>query len=902
MKRLRVKYNPGFLEPAELIEQFVVRTFELDALDAIVRGNATASINQHVLIIGPRGSGKSMLACRVDARIGEDAALRAAWRVIRLGEELPTASSPGELWLDALQRLVDETDDPVLREDVQSLRREPDDTRLEARAFSRLMDFADAARRKLMLVVENLDALFDERQMGTGAGWSVRQRLQTEPRLMLLGTATVRFDAMENADAPFFEMFQLIVLRPLNREQCQRVWCAVTGRDLSIEEARAVQILTGGSPRLVATMAQFNADRPADRLMDGLLELMDDHTAYLKACIEDLPVQERKAFIALADLWKPSSAGEVAERARMEGNAASVHLRRLVNRGAVEEAGQIGRVRLYQVTERLFNIYHLLRHRAGPDQRVRALLEMMRVFYRPGSFDRATGSVADAATNGAGAEYAQALRRMQAETRGYVWATQALDAQRSHFEGLPALPGGVRPETEDRAFLVSAGEIMAWMLGEAPTAPPEDLVALNVWVRGYSERVFERAGQSLEPDAAAWDGLLAVPKAAIAAIEESDGPTSDNPHLWYWLGILWLIEGSRKDALAAMEQVYRLEPRHLGAIRILADAAKRAGDAPTEKTWRRRAAELEAACVHDWVEYLDLVADEDFSNDPDDLALIRIRSHERSEIGRQAREMMACTFAFEDPQPARLRQWLRDFETDDLGSGAVAFARTYAADQDAPDDLQEAFLAGIAAPEPFHLSVWYSISSSLPVSDLALGSAIERLTAEAVDTLAFAMATNGDFEPSAVAKWGGLVYLVLARKAGHNDHTLSRLALVLGRTTRDDVTRLVADLALFLGGKVEPDDFVKQELTRAAAAHYGREVLELIDTPAHPALAPYACAIRRDLGESPIVPVEIGRVAEDVLEQIQRQRAYMTEVQRLIAEREAAAARPKRKRSAAKAP
>lgn len=44
------------------------------------------------------------------------------------------------------------------------------------------------------------------------------------------------------------------------------------------------------------------------------------------------------------------------------------------------------------------------------------------------------------------------------------------------------------------------------------------------------------------------------------------------------------------------------------------------------------------------------------------------------------------------------------------------------------------------------------------------------------------------------------------------------------------------------------------------------------------------------------MPVEIGRVAEDVLEHIQKRRAYMTEVQRLLAEREATPPKPKRKR------
>lgn len=67
-----------------------------------------------------------------------------------------------------------------------------DETRLEGRAFARLMDIADAAGRRLLLIVENLHALFDDRQLGNDMGWVVRNRLHPEPRLMVLGTATAR--------------------------------------------------------------------------------------------------------------------------------------------------------------------------------------------------------------------------------------------------------------------------------------------------------------------------------------------------------------------------------------------------------------------------------------------------------------------------------------------------------------------------------------------------------------------------------------------------------------------------------------------------------------------------------------------------------------------------------------
>ena len=63
-QRIR-KFNPGtFLSDEEVINQFVVRKRELDIVLEVLRGNIDSPSCQHVLVVAPRGRGKTMLLAR----------------------------------------------------------------------------------------------------------------------------------------------------------------------------------------------------------------------------------------------------------------------------------------------------------------------------------------------------------------------------------------------------------------------------------------------------------------------------------------------------------------------------------------------------------------------------------------------------------------------------------------------------------------------------------------------------------------------------------------------------------------------------------------------------------------------------------------------------------------------
>ena len=73
----------------------------------------------------------------------------------------------------------------------------------------------------------------------------------------------------------------------------------------------------------------------------------------------------------------------MADQSRLDTNACSAQLRRLLERGVVAIEGGTPRRREYYLTERLYNIYYLLRRGAGTHGLVTVLIEFMVCLYSP---------------------------------------------------------------------------------------------------------------------------------------------------------------------------------------------------------------------------------------------------------------------------------------------------------------------------------------------------------------------------------------------------------------------------------------------------------------------------------------------------------------------------------------
>ena len=379
------KFNPGtFQSDAEVTEQFVVRKHELGVLLGLLRGNIESPSCQHALIVAPRGRGKTMLLARVAAEIRTTPELARTLLPVRFMEESQEIFSLTDFWLETLFHLAREcaSHDSGLAKELcdrhAALGERWREQTLEEHARAAVLDAADRLDRRLVLMVENLQALCKD--VDRDFGWKLRAVLQTEPQIMLFASATSHFTGLDDAEQPFFEMFRIINLRPLTTEECRSLWKVVSGDRVSGREMRPLEILTGGSPRLLVIVAGFAQHKSLRRLMEEIVMLIDEHTEYFRGHLEVLGKTERRVYISVLDLWQLSTPGEIAGRARMDVRVVSTMLGRLVDRGALVVEGS-GRKRKYAAAEPLYCIYYKLRRGRGEAAIVESLIRFMSVFY-----------------------------------------------------------------------------------------------------------------------------------------------------------------------------------------------------------------------------------------------------------------------------------------------------------------------------------------------------------------------------------------------------------------------------------------------------------------------------------------------------------------------------------------
>ena len=425
-----VAYNPDLLSPDELRRYFVARLPLLDRiLEDLEHQGSDDSPPQHRLIVGARGMGKTTLLRRIAYAIAEEPALDEQWLPLIFPEEQYNIASLSDLWLNCIDALGDTLERLGKQEAAEELDRLVE--RAEANSDSdharhvldQLLQLTDKLGKRLVLLVDNLDLVLGRLKH---EHWAIREVLSSEPRLLLIGATAQGIEATYEYEGAFYDFFKVDELKGLSEKEMRGVLInlatimdAPKVRQL-VEKDRArirtLHTLTGGNPRTTVLLFGVLSEGIGGDVRNDLERLLDQCTPLYKARFEELPAQAQQLVDRLAIHWNPMTAAMLAEAMGLAVNHVSAQLKRLGELGVVEKVPDYpGRRTAFQISERFFNIWYLMRASRRVRRRLLWLVECLKMLYsqdellKEASRHLSTKEVRDSAAELRNAEYRFAL-------------------------------------------------------------------------------------------------------------------------------------------------------------------------------------------------------------------------------------------------------------------------------------------------------------------------------------------------------------------------------------------------------------------------------------------------------------------------------------------------------------
>lgn len=384
-------YNPALWSREEVKTYYIARQPLLTRLLGDLRRERPGTRPQHRLIVGLRGMGKSTLLHRLAVAVEDDPELAKEWLPLTFPEEQYNIGVLADFWrncLDALSYFLEErrrnTEADTIDKTVANLARRDAEGALQA-----LIQAAKQLDRRLLLLVDNIDLILDRLK---DCHWNLRETWQSHPEMLVVGASARALEASYQYDAAFYDFFKVDELRGLSEQEMRDTLLALAKlrgiqeikRRIEADPSRIriLHTLTGGNPRIVVLLygvllKGMDSDVRAD--LEGLL---DEVTPLYKARFAELPVQGQQLLDKLALHWDPMTARQLADALNWDVNLVSAQVNRLTQLGIVEKVKSgSGKRAAFQVGERFFNIWYLMRASRRMRRKLVWLVEFLRIWY-----------------------------------------------------------------------------------------------------------------------------------------------------------------------------------------------------------------------------------------------------------------------------------------------------------------------------------------------------------------------------------------------------------------------------------------------------------------------------------------------------------------------------------------
>jgi len=378
-------FTPSRTQPEDL-EAILVQRHELlnDTVER-VRESAITENKHHLLFVGPRGTGKTHLITLLVHRLGQKKKLDKRLHIAWLNEDKTNTTVLDllhHIYLALNKRYPDEYD----KESLESMFDMEADT---AKRYLINLLLKRLQKRTLLVIMENLDALFDSLQ--ESGQQDLRAFIQEHPVLSIIATAQKLTDDISKRKSTFFGFFQTEHLKTLSIDEATELLSNIAQLDKQTDvveflrsaagraRIRALYHLSGGNHRVYIALSKFISHDSINTLVDLFAKMIDKMTPYYQERIRWLAPQQRKIIEYLCTCEHPATVKKIARQLFTSSQSISSQLKELREKGYVV-AAQRGRESLYEIAEPLMRLCVEVKENQS-NEPLRMLVDFLRVWY-----------------------------------------------------------------------------------------------------------------------------------------------------------------------------------------------------------------------------------------------------------------------------------------------------------------------------------------------------------------------------------------------------------------------------------------------------------------------------------------------------------------------------------------
>jgi tetratricopeptide (TPR) repeat protein/DNA-binding MarR family transcriptional regulator len=377
-------FTPSREDPVALIRRTVGRKAVIERIMGNFKQAATSKSRQHMLLIGPRGAGKSHLLEVVLHQLLEDPLLAISFQIARLPEDAVGIVSAADVGVAILESLAGVSAEQLIR--AREARRSKQLVAIESIIAEVVGD------KVLLLVVENLDRIFHA--LGESGQGDIRAWIEGMADVLVLGTAPQLFRGVDNRKYPWFGSFQIEHLEPLNVEEGKELikTLALDSDDhelaryldssAAIERLRTVHHLAGGSPRIWTIFASSLSLETLDALVPAVEDLFEQLVPYYQQRLWELSAIDQKLLSELTLGNPTATVSELAAASGIDPGVTAATLKRLAEANWVQCSkipGTDQRNSYYEVREPLLR--HHFQYRNNQREELRLIVDLIQSWF-----------------------------------------------------------------------------------------------------------------------------------------------------------------------------------------------------------------------------------------------------------------------------------------------------------------------------------------------------------------------------------------------------------------------------------------------------------------------------------------------------------------------------------------